>query len=502
LIILTQRRKDAKGLSKNKLKIMAIRIYNTLSRKKELFKPLKPDRVRMYVCGPTVYDSCHIGHARSAVVFDVIVRYLKVKGFEVTYVRNFTDVDDKIINRASQLGLNTQEIADKYITEFQDDMKTLNVENATIEPRATEHIELIIIIIKKLIEKGFAYQIDGDVFYSVESFKEYGKLSGRSLNDMEPGARVDVDKRKKNPFDFSLWKPKKPGEPAWDSPWGKGRPGWHIECSAMSLQYLGETFDIHGGGKDLVFPHHENEIAQSEGAFGKPFVKYWIHNGFVNINHEKMSKSLGNFLLIRDVIKSFHPEAVRLFLLSKHYRSPIDFTDTAIGEAAAGLEKIYTSIGRVQKKIGNEKDITGEDSSDYWVRFCEAMDDDFNTARGIGIIFNAVRDMNRLLDKNEEKLSLETKKITMTAQTDIMKMCNILGILTEPPEVYFSKKRSKGLKKESLDPDEIEKMINERTEARKIKDWDKADQIRKKLEDMNIVLKDSSEDTVWEIKNV
>ena len=501
MIILTQRRKDAKGLSKNKLKIMAIRIYNTLSRKKELFKPLKPDRVRMYVCGPTVYDSCHIGHARSAVVFDVIVRYLKVKGFEVTYVRNFTDVDDKIINRASQLGLKTQEIADKYITEFQDDMKTLNVENATIEPRATEHIELIIIIIMKLIEKGFAYQIDGDVFYSVESFKEYGKLSGRSLNDMEPGARVDVDKRKKNPFDFSLWKPKKPGEPAWDSPWGKGRPGWHIECSAMSLQYLGETFDIHGGGKDLVFPHHENEIAQSEGAFGKPFVKYWIHNGFVNINHEKMSKSLGNFLLIRDVIKSFHPEAVRLFLLSKHYRSPIDFTDTAIGEAAAGLEKIYTSIGRVQKKIGNEKDITGEDSSDYWVRFCEAMDDDFNTARGIGIIFNAVRDMNRLLDKNEEKLSLETKKITMTAQTDIMKMCNILGILTEPPEVYFSKKRSKGLKKESLDPDEIEKMINDRAEARKIKDWDKADQIRKKLEDMNIVLKDSSEGTVWEVKN-
>jgi len=479
---------------------MTLRIYNTLSRKKELFKPLKPDRVRMYVCGPTVYDSCHIGHARSAVVFDVIVRYFKVKGFEVTYVRNFTDVDDKIINRASQLGLNTQEIAGKYIREFQDDMNALNVENATIEPRATEHIELIIIIIKKLIEKGFAYQINGDVFYSVESFKEYGKLSGRSLNDMEPGARVDVDKRKKNPFDFSLWKSKKPGEPAWDSPWGKGRPGWHIECSAMSLQYLGETFDIHGGGKDLVFPHHENEIAQSEGAFGKPFVKYWIHNGFVNINHEKMSKSLGNFLLIRDIIKSFHPEAVRLFLLSKHYRSPIDFTDTAIGESAVGLEKIYASIGRVQEKIGNEKDITDEDSGDYWERFCEAMDDDFNTARGIGIIFNAVRDMNRLLDKSEEKLSLETKKIIRTAQADIMKMCNILGILTESPEAYFYKKRIQSLKKESLDPVDIEKMINDRAEARKIKDWDKADQIRKKLEDLNIVLKDRPEGTIWEIK--
>jgi len=480
---------------------MAIRIYNTLSRKKELFKPLKPDRVRMYVCGPTVYDSCHIGHARSAVVFDVIVRYFKVKGFEVTYVRNFTDVDDKIIHRASQLGLNTQEIAEKYIREFQDDMNALNVENATIEPRATEHIELIIIIIKKLIEKGFAYQIDGDVFYSVESFKEYGKLSGRSLNDMEPGARVDVDKRKKNPFDFSLWKSKKPGEPAWDSPWGKGRPGWHIECSAMSLQYLGETFDIHGGGKDLVFPHHENEIAQSEGAFGKPFVKYWIHNGFVNINHEKMSKSLGNFLLIRDIVKSFHPEAVRLFLLSKHYRSPIDFTDTAIGEANISLEKIYSSIRRIRENTGDETDIPGDHSGEYWELFCEAMDDDFNTARGIGIIFKTVRDVNRLLDKNEGKLSLEIKKYAQTSQTDIMKMCNILGILTETPETYFSKKRFTGLKKESLDPDEIEKMINDRAEARKIKDWDKADQIRKKLEDLNIVLKDSSEGTRWEIKN-
>ncbi len=454
----------------------------------------------MYVCGPTVYDSCHIGHARSAVVFDVIVRYFKAKDFKVTYTRNFTDIDDKIIDRASQLGLNTQEIADKYIKEFQDDMDVLNVKNATFEPRATEHIEHIIIIIKKLLDKGFAYQINGDVFYSVESFKNYGKLSGRRLNDMEAGARVNIDKRKKNPFDFSLWKSKKPGEPAWESPWGKGRPGWHVECSAMSSEYLGETFDIHGGGRDLVFPHHENEIAQSEGAFGKPFVKYWVHNGFVNINHEKMSKSLGNFLLIKDVVKSYHPEAVRLFLLSKHYRSPIDFTDTAIGEANVSLEKIYSSIRRIRENTGDETDITGEHSGEYWELFCEAMDDDFNSARGIGIIFKAVRDVNRLLDKNEGKLSLETKKYAQTAQTDIMKMCNILGILTETPATYFLKKRSTGLKKESLDPDEIEKMINERTEARKIKDWNRADQIRKKLEDMNIVLKDSSEGTVWEIK--
>jgi len=479
---------------------MTLRIYNTLSRKKEPFEPLEPGKVRMYVCGPTVYDSCHIGHARSAVVFDVIVRYFKAKDFKVTYTRNFTDIDDKIIDRASQLGLNTQEIADKYIKEFQDDMDVLNVKNATFEPRATEHIEHIIIIIKKLLDKGFAYQINGDVFYSVESFKNYGKLSGRRLNDMEAGARVNIDKRKKNPFDFSLWKSKKPGEPAWESPWGKGRPGWHVECSAMSSEYLGETFDIHGGGRDLVFPHHENEIAQSEGAFGKPFVKYWVHNGFVNINHEKMSKSLGNFLLIKDVVKSYHPEAVRLFLLSKHYRSPIDFTDTAIGEANVSLEKIYSSIRRIRENTGDETDITGEHSGEYWELFCEAMDDDFNSARGIGIIFKAVRDVNRLLDKNEGKLSLETKKYAQTAQTDIMKMCNILGILTETPATYFLKKRSTGLKKESLDPDEIEKMINERTEARKIKDWNRADQIRKKLEDMNIVLKDSSEGTVWEIK--
>ena len=479
---------------------MTLRIYNTLSRKKEPFEPLEPGKVRMYVCGPTVYDSCHIGHARSAVVFDVIVRYFKAKDFKVTYTRNFTDIYDKIIDRASQLGLNTQEIADKYIKEFQDDMDVLNVKNATFEPRATEHIEHIIIIIKKLLDKGFAYQINGDVFYSVESFKNYGKLSGRRLNDMEAGARVNIDKRKKNPFDFSLWKSKKPGEPAWESPWGKGRPGWHVECSAMSSEYLGETFDIHGGGRDLVFPHHENEIAQSEGAFGKPFVKYWVHNGFVNINHEKMSKSLGNFLLIKDVVKSYHPEAVRLFLLSKHYRSPIDFTDTAIGEANVSLEKIYSSIRRIRENTGDETDITGEHSGEYWELFCEAMDDDFNSARGIGIIFKAVRDVNRLLDKNEGKLSLETKKYAQTAQTDIMKMCNILGILTETPATYFLKKRSTGLKKESLDPDEIEKMINERTEARKIKDWNRADQIRKKLEDMNIVLKDSSEGTVWEIK--
>lgn len=320
---------------------MTLRVYNTLGRKKERFEPLEQGRVRMYVCGPTVYDSCHIGHARSVIVFDVIARYLRMKGYDVTYVRNFTDVDDKIIDKAHQLHVDPQSVADRYITEFYEDMDALNVQRADIEPKATAHIRQIVSFIERLMEKDFAYQIDGDVYYSVEKFKEYGKLSGRKLEEMEAGARVDIDRRKQNPFDFVLWKSSKSGEPAWKSPWGLGRPGWHIECSAMSCEYLGERFDIHGGGKDLTFPHHENEIAQSEAVYKKPFVKYWIHNGFVNIDQEKMSKSLGNFLMIKDVIKTYHPETVRLFLLSKHYRSPIDFTDKAMDEASSGLDKIY-----------------------------------------------------------------------------------------------------------------------------------------------------------------
>ncbi|MEA3436544.1 MAG: cysteine--tRNA ligase, partial [Thermodesulfobacteriota bacterium] len=290
---------------------MTIQIYNTLGRKKETFETLEKGRVRMYVCGPTVYDSCHIGHARSVVVFDVIARYLRSQGYDVAYVRNFTDVDDKIINKANELGIDSKEVAEKYINEFYTDMDALKIERASIEPRATEHIDDIIGIVEKLINKGFAYQIDSDVYFAVELFSDYGKLSGRKLEEMEAGARVDVDKRKRNPFDFALWKSAKPGEPSWESPWGKGRPGWHIECSAMSYALLGETIDIHGGGRDLTFPHHENEIAQSEAAFGKLFVKYWVHNGFVNIDQEKMSKSLGNFLMIKDVLKSYHPEAVR-----------------------------------------------------------------------------------------------------------------------------------------------------------------------------------------------
>ncbi len=479
---------------------MALRVYNSLGKKKEHFEPLEPGKVRMYVCGPTVYDSCHIGHARSVIVFDVIVRYLKAKGFDVTYVRNFTDVDDKIIDKANQLGIDSRELAEKFIKEFHEDMDALNVERATIEPKATEHISQIIQFIEKLMKRGFAYRINGDVYYSVEKFKEYGKLSGRRLEDMEAGARVEIDERKHNPFDFVLWKSSKPGEPVWESPWGRGRPGWHIECSAMSNEYLGETFDIHGGGKDLSFPHHENEIAQSESIFGKPFVKYWIHNGFVNIDQEKMSKSLGNFLMIKDVIKTYHPEVVRLFLLSNHYRSPIDFTDKAMDEARSGLDKIYAFLERAEEKIGL---ISGQDveTGDCWQRFCEAMDDDFNSARGIGILFDTVRSINRLLDQYQDNLSKKIKKTIQSNQSDILRIGNILGILLEPPRVYFDKKRFQGLEQKSIDPAVIDKRVKEREEARKANDWEKADQIRKQLADMNIILEDRPDGTIWKIDN-
>ena len=478
---------------------MTIRIYNTLNRKKEIFEPVKQGRVGMYVCGPTVYDSCHIGHARSILTFDVIARYLKASGFEVTYVRNFTDIDDKIINRANQLGIDSKVLAEKYINEFYEDMDALNVERPTIEPRATEHIAQIIKVIEMLIDKNLAYQVDGDIFFAIESFKDYGKLSGRKLEDMEAGARVDIDERKRNPFDFALWKSAKPGEPAWDSPWGKGRPGWHIECSAMSTEYLGETFDIHGGGKDLIFPHHENEIAQSEGAFGKPFARFWIHNGFVNINQEKMSKSLGNFLMIKDILKSFHPEAVRLFLLSSHYRSPIDFTDKAMDEASAGLDKIYALLERVEENK-ELSEINNIEPGNYYKQFCEAMDDDFNTARGIGVLFEAVRNINRLLDENKEGLSQDAIKDIISCKSDILKIGGILGIINESPKIYFDKKRSSGLEKRSIDPALIEKMIKDRTDARKAKNWEKADQIRKELAKMNIIIEDRPEGTVWKVK--
>jgi len=421
-------------------------------------------------------------------------------GYKVIYVRNFTDVDDKIIDKANQLGIDSEAVAERFIEEFYDDMDALNVERATIEPKATDHITQIIQFIEKLIEGGFAYRVEGDVYFSVEKFKEYGKLSGRKLDEMEAGARIDINERKNNPFDFVLWKSAKLGEPQWESPWGMGRPGWHIECSVMSSEYLGETFDIHGGGKDLCFPHHENEIAQSESISGEPFVKYWIHNGFVNINQEKMSKSLGNFLMIKDILKTYHPEVVRLFLLSNHYRSPIDFTEKAMDEARRGLDKMYGLLLRVDKTMGLESNQDIE-PGDCWQQFCEAMDDDFNSARGIGTIFDTVRTVNRLLDQHENNGSEQIKQTIQYALADIRRTGTILGILLEKPAVYFDKKQTQVLEQKSVDPTMIAKMVEERSAARKAKNWKKADQIRNQLVDMDVILEDRAEGTVWKINN-
>ncbi len=475
-----------------------LKIYNTLTKKKEPFQPIEPGKIKIYVCGPTVYDACHIGHARSVIVFDIIVRYLTALGHEVTYIRNFTDIDDKIINRSNELGTSTRELSENHIKEFYEDMDALNVKRATHEPKATDHIPEIIGVIQRLLERGHAYEAGGDVFFAVETFSEYGKLSGRRLQDMQAGARVKIDERKRNPSDFVLWKAAKPKEPMWDSPWGKGRPGWHIECSAMSTHFLGERFDIHGGGKDLIFPHHENEIAQSEGAFGQHFVNFWVHNGFVKINEEKMSKSLGNFLMIKDILKQYHPEAVRLFLLSSHYRSPVDFTDQAMTEAETGLEKIYALLARMAhiESPGHDQETSG----DLWALFCEAMDDDFNTARGLGHVFDAMRRVNRLMDDMEEALSEQEQEKISSVRADLMRVAGVLGICTETASHFFEHRKAQAVERAAIDEALVEQLIADRVQARHQKDWARADQIRQQLSDMNVVLEDRSEGTTWKVK--
>jgi cysteinyl-tRNA synthetase len=482
---------------------MPISIYNTLTRKKELFQTIEPKKVRMYVCGPTVYDSCHIGHARSVVVFDVIFRYLKTQGYDVVYVRNFTDIDDKIIRRAAETGLDPKVLADKYIDEFYRDMDALHVERASFEPRVTEHIDDVIELVEKLLAKQVAYVVDGDVFFAVDAFDAYGKLSHRHLEDMDAGARVEIDPRKRNPFDFILWKSAKTGEPSWDSPWGKGRPGWHIECSAMSARYLGKTFDIHGGGRDLIFPHHENEIAQSEAGHDREFVRYWIHNGFVNIDKEKMSKSLGNFRMIKDVIQQYHPEAVRLFLLSNQYRKPIDFSQASMEASRTALDRIYALLLRIDETVAGEKTpAMAPGDMPFWKIFCQAMDDDFNTANGIAVIFNAVRHANRIMDENETSTNSRDVRVSLSAiKLEILRMGAVLGIGSDAPEVYFRAQRELVLAQETIDAGFIEKLIADRETARQEKDWKRADQIREQLTSMNIVLKDRPDGTYWEIKS-
>lgn len=481
-----------------------MKIYNTLTGRKEEFVPVTPNRVRIYACGVTVYDYCHIGHARSAIVFDVISKYLRYKGFDVKYVRNFTDIDDKIINKAKQEGTAWDSIARKYTDEYYRDMGRLGVRRADVEPKATEHIKEIIDIVKGLIDKGYAYEVDGSVYFEVDKFHEYGKLSKRDREEMIAGARVEVDERKKDPMDFALWKKSKEGEPSWESPWGPGRPGWHIECSAMSIKHLGESFDIHGGGADLIFPHHENEIAQSEAFTGKPFARYWIHNGFITIDKEKMSKSLGNFFTIKEVLDKFDPEVVRFFLISTHYRSPIEFSDEQLREAESSIDRYYTTIVRINDFLERDE---GEESIDigkvfeetvfsFKEKFEDAMDDDFNTALALGHIFELIRDVNRFLDnkpsgQKAKELLLKTKELL--AETG-----SILNIFSRTPDEW--RRALMESKKIELSEKEIIAKIKERHDARQRKDWSTADAIRKELEEKRVILEDKKDRTDWKVK--
>jgi len=490
---------------------MTQKIFNTETRKKEIFQPVKEGAVGIYVCGITAYDVCHVGHARAAVVFDVVVRYLRARGYDVTYVKNFTDIDDKIINRANQEGVNFKKISERFIKAHDEDMAALSVRTPSVTPKATEHMDDMIALIRTLEEKGYAYSVDGDVYFSIGNYKKYGALSGRNLEEMMAGARVDVNDKKKNPLDFALWKNSKEGEPFWESPWGKGRPGWHIECSAMSRRYLGETFDIHGGGEDLIFPHHENEIAQSQAATGKPLARYWMHNGFVKINSEKMSKSLGNIFPIKEILKNYHPEVLRLFMLQSHYRSPVDYSENSLNESRAGLIRCYTTLKLMKETLGKlTVPATGtpsEKETDYSDRFKQliekfnaAMDDDFNTAQALGHVFDMIRLINNFIVE-EKKLPDSAKAGILTGAGKVFEhFGEVLGILQNDADQFFLADRETELRKRGLDLEKIENLVRERQVARSQKDWAGADAIRKELAGLHIVLKDSAEGTSWLIE--
>ena len=460
-----------------------MQIYNSMTRKKETFKPIHDGKVGIYACGPTVYNYFHIGNARPFITFDVLRRQLEREGYEVTFVQNFTDIDDKMIRRANEEGITVKELADRFINEYYKDAKALGIRPATVHPKATEHIPEIIALISKLIENGHAYASpSGDVYYRVSAFPGYGKLSGQNADDRETGAseRLNVDTDKEAPEDFALWKAQKPGEPAWDSPWGKGRPGWHVECSAMSMKYLGETFDIHCGGKDLLFPHHENEIAQSEGATGKKYVNYWMHNGFINVDNQKMSKSLNNFFTVRDIAKEYDLEAVRLFMLSAHYRSPINFSRDQIDSANASLNRLYTARNSLRFQLENgedrplndkEKEFT-ERLKGYEKRFDDAMDDDMNTADALGAVFELVKDANVTVVQGA------SREAAQAALKSLESICDVLGILS---------------KKEEELPPEIAALVNERAEARKNKDWARSDELRSRIIQAGYILEDTKQ---------
>lgn len=450
-----------------------LKIYNTLTRQKELFKPRVEGKAGLYVCGMTVYDYCHVGHARVMVVFDVVSRYLRYSGYNLTYVRNVTDIDDKIIQRARDNGEDFQALTERFIEAMHEDERALSVLPPDIEPKATQSIPEILAMIEKLIANGIAYVgSNGDVFYSVSKFSNYGRLSGKNLAELQAGERVEIEQAKQDPLDFVLWKAAKPGEPAWESPWGQGRPGWHIECSAMSTGCLGNHFDIHGGGMDLQFPHHENEIAQSEGATGEKFVNYWMHNGFVRINEEKMSKSLGNFFTVREVLKRYRPEVVRFFILTSHYRSPLNYSNEHLDEAAVALTRLYTSLRGID---AGEFEV----DADYEARFKEAMDDDFNTPVALSVLFDLARELNKVKDSDKQRAS-------QSAAT-IRALGGVLGILQDDAE-RFLKEGDNQI--EGLTTEQIETLIQARIDAKKNKNWAEADKIRDQLKQQGVILED------------
>jgi cysteinyl-tRNA synthetase len=481
-----------------------LHIYNSLTRKKEELLPIEPGKVRMYVCGMTVYDLCHLGHARVMVVFDVVYRYLRECGYEVDYVRNITDIDDKIINRANERGEPIARLTERYIAEMHKDAADLGVLPPTQEPRATAHMGEILAMIQDLVDKGHAYVADnGDVYYAVSSFEGYGRLSGKDPEELRAGARVEVGEAKRDPLDFALWKASKPGEPAWDSPWGPGRPGWHIECSAMSTSCLGSHFDIHGGGADLQFPHHENEIAQSEGATGEPFVDLWMHNGFVRVNEEKMSKSLGNFFTVREILTRYRPEEVRYFILTSHYRSPLNYDDEHLDNARSALTRFYTALR------GLPADAKPAGGEAFLERFHEAMDDDFNTPEALAVLFDLVRELNRVREE-------DARKATGLAAR-LRELGTILGILQDDPEAYLKHPTTitsaagitpgtstaeaigEAIYGGKYTKDEVDDLVRQREEARKSKNWAEADRIREELQSISIVLEDGPRGTTWRL---
>ena len=484
-----------------------MQLYNTEGRKKEEFAPSEQGHVRMYVCGITAYDYCHIGHARSAVVFDVLVRYLRHAGYKVTFVRNFTDVDDKIIKRAAETGVTCTELSEKFIDAFYEDMDKLNVLRADVEPKATEHIGEMIALAEDLIQKGFAYPTEsGDVYFRVRSFDGYGQLSGRDVDEMRSGARIAPGEEKEDPLDFALWKASKPGEPKWASPWGDGRPGWHIECSAMSEKYLGLPMDIHGGGQDLTFPHHENERAQTRAATGDSLARFWVHNGFVMVNAEKMSKSLGNFETIRAILKNYLPETVRYFLITKHYRSPIDFTLDNMDEAEKNLKRIYGARRQMNEALERGKwsksplpDDLAREMAEYERAFEESMADDLNTAAALGHVFGAVRLAGRALEDKGVRKSEGGRDLFQRILADLDQWAKVLGVFDREPEEFLAELKQKRVERKGIDPAKVEQLMNKRQEARRNKDFAAADAIRDELDAMGVEVRDTPQGAVWDV---